>query len=101
MLILGVTYQKVPKQSEQHRSRDMIAPLILVRSVKRDAQGYKESKEIRRRSEQQSLGAVESESADNRREEIIKRLSCDERHLQDDKHVQFAVLEGLFQSPQD
>lgn len=87
-----MTHEKVPKQSEQHRSRDMIAPLILVRSVKRDAQGYKECKEVWRRSEQQRLGAAVSESADNRREEIIEGLSGDERHLQDDKHVQFAVL---------
>lgn len=98
---LGMTYQKVPDESEQHWSRDVIASLISMRSVERDAQGNKESKEVRRRSEQQSLGAVVSESADYRREEIVEGLSGDKRHLQDDEHVQFAVFQRFFESPPD
>lgn len=66
-----------------------------MRGIKRECQRYEEGKKIWWRCEQQSLGAVVSESADYRGEEIVEGLSGNKSHLQNDEHVQFAVLECL------
>lgn len=79
----------------------MPTTLVLVRRVKRNRQRHDEGKEVWRGSKQESNGAVVAQSADNRREEIVEGLSCDEGHLEDDKHVQFGIDESLLDSPPD
>lgn len=93
---LDVTYQNVSEESKQHWNRDVITPLLFVRSMKRDRQRHEEREKVWRGREEQGLGAVVSQSSDNRREKVVEGLGCNEGHLQNDKHVQFAVFKRLF-----
>lgn len=99
--MFGVTYKDISEEGKNHWGRNVIPPLLLVRSVKRDRQGHEEGKKVWRGREQQGRGAVVSQCPDDGGKEIVEGLGGDEGHLQDDKHVQFAVTECLFQSPPD
>lgn len=92
-------YQDIANQGKCHGYSDMVSALVLVRCVERDCQRHEEGKEIGWGSKQQSLGRVKAQSANDRGEEIVERLRCDEGHLHDDKHVQLGVLQSLLQPP--